>query len=411
MGPKTVSRLRTTASGAPTVRSRGMEGDTVVVVVTLPSFAGRSSVGRAAQISRGCGCGARFGPRGGRGHGCRRGDEQAAPRKPALAPAWQGRSIRGSDRTPLGLADGRSVEVVENRTEGREFLATRRAKITPEQAGIPFYGQRRRVPGLRREEVAQLSGLSVDYYVRLEKGNLRGASDSVLEAIARALQLDDAERAHLFDLAHAARSGGRQPRRRRAAPEIRPGIQHMLDAMTVSVAFVRNGRLDICAINPLGRAFYRPIYDAEAAYTAERRPPNLPRFCFLAPTAEEFYPDWNEAADTTVAILRTEAGRDPHNRALTDLVGELATRSDAFRTRWAADDVRLHHTGIKRFRHPVVGDLTVGFNAMELPADPGLTLTMYTAEPGSPSEEKLTLIASWSATADETQADTAADRV
>jgi transcriptional regulator with XRE-family HTH domain len=302
------------------------------------------------------------------------------------------------------------VEVVDNRTEVREFLATRRAKITPEQAGIPFHGQRRRVPGLRREEVAQLSGLSVDYYVRLEKGNLRGASDSVLEAIARTLQLDDAERAHLFDLARAARRGGRPPRRRRATPVVRPGLQHMLDSMTASVAFIRNGHLDICAINPLGRAFYAPIHDAEAASIAEGRPANLARYCFLAPTAEEFYPDWNEAADTTVAILRTEAGRDPHNRALTELVGELATRSDAFRTRWAAHDVRLHHTGVKRFRHPVVGDLTVGFNAMELPADPGLTLTMYTAEPGSPSEEKLTLLASWSATANRAQPDVTADK-
>src|SRR3954463_7346576 len=195
-----------------------------------------------------------------------------APREPAGGGGWQGRSIRVPAGPPLRFPAGRSVDVVDNRTEVREFLSTRRAKLTPDKAGVPLYGQRRRVPGLRREEVAQLSGLSVDYYVRLEKVNLRGASDSVLEAIARALQLDDAERAHLFDLAHAARSGGRQPRRRRAAPEIRPGIQHMLDAMTVSVAFVRNGRLDICAINPLGRAFYRPIYDAEAAYTAERRP-------------------------------------------------------------------------------------------------------------------------------------------
>jgi transcriptional regulator with XRE-family HTH domain len=299
---------------------------------------------------------------------------------------------------------------VDNRTEVREFLATRRAKITPDQAGIPFYGRRRRVPGLRREEVAQLSGLSVDYYVRLEKGNLRGASDSALEAIARALRLDDAEHAHLFDLARAARGGGNAPRRRRAAPEVRPGIQHMLDAMTGSVAFVRNGRLDICAINPLGRAFYAAIYDAEATASAAGRPVNLARYCFLAPSAEEFYPDWQEAADTTVAILRTEAGRDPHNRALADLVGELATRSDAFRTRWAAHDVRLHHTGVKRFRHPVLGDLTVGFNATELPADPGLTLTMYTAEPGSPSAEKLTLLASWSATAGRTQVESAVDQ-
>ena len=174
--------------------------------------------------------------------------------------------------------------------------------------------------------------------------------------------------------------------------------------MTAGVAFVRNGRLDILAINPLGRAFYTPVLDTPA------RPANLARYCFLDPGAGEFYPDWDEAADTTVALLRTEAGRDPYNRALTDLVGELATRSDAFRTRWAAHDVRHHHSGTKRFRHPVVGDLTVGFNAMELPADPGLTLTVYTAEPGSPTAEKLAVLASWTATAAEAQPDAAADR-
>jgi transcriptional regulator with XRE-family HTH domain len=293
---------------------------------------------------------------------------------------------------------------MDNRTEVREFLATRRAKITPDQAGVPLYGQRRRVPGLRREEVAQLAGLSTDYYTRLEKGNLRGASDSVLEAIARALQLGDAERAHLFDLAHAARGTAREPRHRAQPQQIRPSLQHLLDAMTTAVAFVRNGRLDILAINPLGRAFYTPVLDTPA------RPANLARYCFLDPSAEAFYPDWEQAADTTAAILRTEAGRDPYNRALTDLVGELATRSDAFRTRWAGHDVRLHHTGAKRFRHPEVGDLTVGFNAMELPADQGLTLSVYTAEPGSESAEKLGLLASWAATPDRAQTDSPAER-
>ena len=282
---------------------------------------------------------------------------------------------------------------MDNKAEVREFLATRRAKLSPDQAGVPLYGQRRRVPGLRREEVAQLAGVSTDYYTRLEKGNLRGASDSVLEAIARALQLDDAERAHLHDLARAARAGAVRESRRRPQ-QVRPSIQHLLDAMTAGVAFVRNGRLDILAINPLGRAFYAPVLDIPD------RPANLARYCFLDPGAGDFYPDWDEAADTTVSLLRTEAGRDPYDRALTGLVGELATRSDAFRTRWAAHDVRLHHTGTKRFHHPVVGDLTVGFNATELPADPGLTLTAYTAEPGSDSADKLALLASWAVTGD-----------
>jgi transcriptional regulator with XRE-family HTH domain len=296
------------------------------------------------------------------------------------------------------------VNRVDNRTEVREFLTTRRAKLTPDQAGVPLYGRRRRVPGLRREEVAQLAGVSTDYYTRLEKGNLRGVSDGVLDAIARALQLDDAERAHLLDLARAARAGAREPRRRAQPQQVRPSLQHLLDAMTAAAAFIRNGRLDILAINPLGRAFYTPLYEGSG------RPVNLARYCFLDPGAEEFYPDWADAADTTVALLRTEAGRDPYNRALTDLVGELATRSDAFRTRWAAHDVRLHHTGIKRFRHPLVGDLAVGFNATELPADLGLTLTVYTAEPGSESAEKLALLASWGATSDLEQPRSAAER-
>ena len=222
----------------------------------------------------------------------------------------------------------------------------------------------------------------------------------MLDAIARALQLDDAERAHLLDLARAAR----EPRRRAQPQQVRPSLQHLLDAMTAAAAFIRNGRLDILAINPLGRAFYTPLYEGEA------RPVNLARYCFLDPSAEDFYPDWADAADTTVALLRTEAGRDPYNRALTDLVGELATRSDAFRTRWAAHDVRLHHTGTKRFRHPLVGDLSVGFNATELPADLGLTLTVYTAEPHSESAEKLALLASWAAPLDQEQPRSAAEK-
>jgi hypothetical protein len=227
----------------------------------------------------------------------------------------------------------------------------------------------------------------------------------VLDAISRALQLDDAERAHLLDLARAARAGAaREPRRRARPQQVRPSLQHLLDAMTAAAAFIRNGRLDILAINPLGRAFYTPLYEVSA------RPVNLARYCFLDPSAEDFYPDWADAADTTVALLRTEAGRDPYNRALTDLVGELATRSDAFRTRWAAHDVRLHHTGTKRFRHPLVGDLSVGFNATELPADLGLTLTVYTAEPGAESAEKLALLASWAATSDREQPRSAAER-
>jgi transcriptional regulator with XRE-family HTH domain len=210
---------------------------------------------------------------------------------------------------------------MDTREAVREFLASRRAKITPEQAGLPNFGGTRRVPGLRRAEVAMLAGVSPDSYTRLEKGNLAGASDSVLDAIARALRLDDAERSHLFDLARAA---GTRPnsRRRPARQQIRPGVRSLLDAMTDAPAFIRNGRLDILAVNPLGEALYAAAFDDPA------RPVNLARFCFLDPSAQDFYPSWQDAAHTTVALLRTEAGRDPYDKALTDLVGELATRSD-----------------------------------------------------------------------------------
>ncbi|NJC84931.1 helix-turn-helix domain-containing protein [Planosporangium mesophilum] len=284
------------------------------------------------------------------------------------------------------------------RSEIREFLASRRARITPEQAGLPVYGGNRRVPGLRRAEVAMIAGVSPDYYVRLERGNLNGVSDSVLEALARALQLDEAERAHLFDLARAANTTPRT-RRRPAAQRVRPGVQQLLDAMTDAPAFVRNGRLDVLAANRLGYALYSPVFDDRA------RPANLARFRFLDPRAIEFYPEWDESANSAVALLRTEAGRDPYDKALTDLVGELSTRSEDFRTRWAAHNVRLHQTGLKRFHHPVVGELSLNFEAMPLPADPGLTMTAYSAEPGSASQDALRLLASWAATQEETPAE------
>jgi transcriptional regulator with XRE-family HTH domain len=294
------------------------------------------------------------------------------------------------------------VNVVDSRDEVREFLASRRAKISPQQAGLPNYGGARRVPGLRRAEVALLAGVSPDYYTRLERGNLTGVSDSVLEAIARALQLDDAEREHLFDLARAANTKPRA-RRRPTRQAIRPGVQQLLDAMTDAPAFVRNGRLDILAINRLGRALYSPAFETAT------RPVNLARFRFLDPQARDFYPDWDDSANVTVNLLRTEAGRDPYNKELSDLVGELSTRSDDFRIRWAAHNVRLHLTGSKHFRHPVVGDLTLHFEAMPLPADPGLTLTAYSAEPGTTSHDALRLLASWAATAEQDTATPAAE--
>lgn len=284
---------------------------------------------------------------------------------------------------------------VDNQREVREFLTSRRAKITPERAGLPS-GSRRRVPGLRRSEVAALADVSVEYYAKMERGNLAGVSPAVLEAVARALQLDDAERAYLLNLAQAADGSDAltRPRRRRTKDQWKAhrSLQWTLDAVTAGPAFVRNGRMDLLAANQLARAFYADVY----ANPDNRA--NLARFNFLDPASRRFYPDWDQAADVAVAILRTEAGRAPHDKDLHDLVGELSTRSDAFRTRWGAHNVRHHGTGTKRFHHHAIGDLTLAYEGLEMAADPGLTLTIYTAEPGSPSDEGLRLLASWAAT-------------
>lgn len=240
-----------------------------------------------------------------------------------------------------------------------------------------------------------LADVSVEYYAKLERGNLAGASAAVLHALARALRLDDAERAYLFNLARAADGSAALARpRNRAARQWTPhrSLQWTLDAVADAPAFVRNGRMDLLAANRLARAFYCD------AYALDRRTPNLARYTFLDAAARRFYPDWEQIADFVVAILRTEAGRDPHDKELHDLVGELSTRSDEFRTRWGAHDVRHHGTGVKRFQHPVVGELALAYEALEMVAAPGLTLTIYTAEPGSPSEEGLRLLASWAAT-------------
>jgi transcriptional regulator with XRE-family HTH domain len=291
---------------------------------------------------------------------------------------------------------------VDTKSEIREFLTSRRARITPDQAGLTVYGPRR-VTGLRREEVAVLAGVSVDYYVRMERGNLGGVSESVLEALARGLQLDDAERAHLYDLARAAQPAA--PKRRRRAPyRIRPSVQLLIDAMTGAPALVQNGRLDILSANALGRALYSELYVDPV------RPVNHARFIFLSPRAPDFYGDWERAANDTVAILRTAAGRDPYDRDLSDLVGELSTRSEEFRTRWAAHNVRIHRTGVKDFHHPEVGDLSLTYEMLDLAADSGLVILTYTAEPGSKSDEALNLLGSWAATIEQSEATPASDR-
>ena len=275
----------------------------------------------------------------------------------------------------------------------REFLTTRRARLTPEQVGIPDFGGRRRVPGLRREEVALVAGVSVEYYTRLERGNAKGVSEAVLEGVSSALQLDTAEHAHLYDLVRAANEGVHPARRRGPAKpqQVRPGVKQLLDAMHDVPAFVQNGRLDILAINRLGQAVFSQMY------AQPQRPANFGRFVFLDERAPTFYRDWDDAAQQTVALLRSEAGRAPHDRILTDLVGELSTRSDAFRRLWASHDVREHRTGIKLITHPVVGDIDLAYEAMELSSARELLFIAYTAEPGSASLDALTLLASWSA--------------
>ncbi|MFE1555737.1 helix-turn-helix domain-containing protein [Streptomyces sp. NPDC058734] len=277
---------------------------------------------------------------------------------------------------------------MDNAAETREFLTSRRARISPQQVGLPAHGPRR-VPGLRRAEVAQLAGVSVEYYARLERGDLSGVSDQVLDALARALRLSEDDRTHLEDLARAA-GPGRRRRRRAAAASVRPNLQRLLDSMACP-AFVLNGRGDVLAANSLGRALYAPVIEAAGGAT-----PNHGRFIFLDPRSRQFWGDWESAADNLVALLHAQAGRDPYDKDLTDLIGELSTRSDDFRIRWAGHDVRQYHQGAKAIHHPVVGTLHLSYESLDLPAD-GLILFAYGAEPGSDSEDALRILASWAA--------------
>jgi transcriptional regulator with XRE-family HTH domain len=288
---------------------------------------------------------------------------------------------------------------MDSANEIREFLMSRRARITPEQAGLPVFGyRRRRVNGLRREEVALLAGMSTEYYIRLERGNAKGVSGSVLEGISQALKLDEAERVHLYDLVRPANEGAKPARRRSPArvQQVRSGVQRLIDAMTALPTIVQNERLDIVASNQLGGAFYSEMY------VQPQRPANFGRFLFLDPRSRAFYRNWDDAAWQTVALLRSAAGRAPYDRDLSDLIGELATRSDDFRTLWAAHDVRLHHSGSKQVHHPIVGDLDLTFEGLEVGTDKGLSIIAYTAEPGSTSHDSLQLLAHWAATNNQT---------
>ncbi|MFD9006724.1 helix-turn-helix transcriptional regulator [Streptomyces sp. NPDC059582] len=283
---------------------------------------------------------------------------------------------------------------MDDRAEIREFLTSRRARITPEQAGLPSYGSHRRVKGLRREEVAMLAGLSVDYYVRLERGNLSGASDGVLDGVARALDLDDAERQYLYDLARRSPAPAASRRRARAR-RLRPALQYMLDAISDAPAFIHNDHQDMLATNHLARALYAPLL------ADPRRPANIARFIYLDPAARAFLPDWDKAADDIAAMLRGEAGRNPYDKDLSDLIGELSIRSEIFRRRWADHNVRQHRTGPKKLHHPAVGDLELIFETMSVTSDPGLTLVIYTAVPETPNADALRLLSTWAATRDQ----------
>jgi transcriptional regulator with XRE-family HTH domain len=281
---------------------------------------------------------------------------------------------------------------MDARQEIREFLTSRRAKLKAADVGLPDYGARR-VPGLRREEVAVLAGVSVPYYARLERGDLTGASDSVLDALARALRLDDAERAHLIDLARAVQPLAPPPRRRPAKDRMRPSVAHVLEAITGAAALLLTDRHDILAANTLSRALFLELFDGH-----ER--PNFARFIFLDPRARDFYLEWDNVARDVVAALRSTAGRKPDDRALSDLVGELATRSEEFRREWARHDVRFHHSGIKRLHHSQVGEIELRYEGLQVVSDTDLTIYVYTADPGTRSAEMLALLGSIAATSD-----------
>ncbi|MEU8171653.1 helix-turn-helix transcriptional regulator [Microbispora hainanensis] len=293
------------------------------------------------------------------------------------------------------LSGNHTGDPTDNRSDIRDFLTSRRAKLAPERVGLPT-GGRRRVPGLRREEVAALAGVSTEWYTRLEKGHIGGVSESVLESVAQALRLNEDERTYLLDLARAARPARRRSQRRRDV-KIPASVQWMLDSMTMAPAFVRNGRLDIVASNALCRAVYAPMFGSDT--TGDRGRANFARYFFLDSGSADFFVDWEEGARASVAMLRAEAGREPHDRALRELVGELSTLSQDFRTMWASHDVRIRLEGDKRLDHPEAGRLEMTFRSLNLPLPQRAVhdLVIYTAEPGTPSEDRLKLLASWTA--------------
>ena len=264
---------------------------------------------------------------------------------------------------------------------------SRRARLTPGDVGLPPGGGQRRVAGLRREEVAVLAGVSTEYYSQIERGDIARASDEILHAIATALRLDDVERTHLFDLARAA-----APRRRRPVESsVHVNVQRLMDAMPGLPSSIQNGRLDLLGTNALGRALYSEIYDRHRGPGV----PNLAHYVFLDEHSRETFPDWSSIAGDAVAILQAESARAPRTKSFVELIGRLSTASAEFRTLWAGHNVSDHRRGRKRVHHPIVGEVTLDYEALLLPGAPGIQMVTFLPEPGSPAEDALRLLGSW----------------
>lgn len=268
------------------------------------------------------------------------------------------------------------------RKDVNEFLTTRRARITPEAAGLPIYSDSRRVPGLRREEVAMLAGVSVDYYTRIERGQLKGVSESVISGLARVLNLDEAERKYLNNLVAQANEGIRPVAKPRAT-SVRPSVLRLLETIQDVPAYVRNSRLEIVAANAMAKRFFSQTFDSQGAR------PNIAKFVYLDSRAQDFYVDWEKIATDTVGVLRAQASKDPYDRQLTDLIGELCTRSEFFAKRWAAHAVFEHKMGTKRFNHPEVGQVELFYEGFDMPQDPGLGMVTYFAAAGTTADNAL----------------------
>lgn len=283
--------------------------------------------------------------------------------------------------------------VVDPKKEASDFIRKCRDRLTPAAANL-LAGSNRRVPGLRREEVAMLAAISVDYYGQIERGDLVGVSDEVLLALANALQMDDAETAHLFHLAHAMQPRRVRSRRSAETELVPPNAQYLLDSITDAPAWIRNDRMEFLASNALGRALFSPLLEDSV------RPANNARFVFLNPAAKGFFPDWDRWANHLVNRLRTYALEDQFDPELIELVRELSSRSVDFRSRWAAQEILTHTTDSGLFNHPVVGHLELYPMGFQIIGYPHLTAFAYVPEPKSESADRLKLLSAWGASQD-----------